>query len=505
MKFEEYHPAEIPARPGVYMFRDRFGRVIYVGKARDLRRRLGNYFQPSRRRTGDPKLRSLINSIAEWSYTLVRSEDEALLLESQLIKSYAPHYNILMRDDKRYLLLKVDFSDRFPTLALARLKKPDNARYYGPFPHGTALKMTREFLLAYFGLRGCRNPDPDEETRKHCLKKLVKDCCAPCTGAITCEEYRRKLDAALEVLEGNVTPVREAIRAQMLEAAGAGNFEKAARLRDTAFNIDAVFGRRNRVFENPALPGQEMPPGERAVRALAEKLGLKTPPRTILCFDISNILGTLAVASMVTFTDGRANRSAYRRFRIRTVNQSNDFAMMKEAVGRHFSRLMQSRRPLPDLLMVDGGKGQLSSAVDALLAAGVPPLPVIGLAKRNEEIFIPGRGDPLVLDRHDPALRLLQSVRDESHRFAITYHRSLREKRISASVLDDIPGVGDVRKRQLLRAFGSVESLLKADAATIAERVRGIGLAGAEKIVSFLAARKKAPTAASDIPKSFQK
>ena len=189
LRFDEYHPSEIPPQPGVYMFRDRFGKVIYVGKARDLRRRLGNYFQPSRRRTGDAKLRSLINSIAEWSYTVVRTEDEALLLESQLIKTYAPYYNILMRDDKRYLLLKVDLSEKFPTISLARLKKPDNARYYGPFPHGSALKMTREFLLSHFGLRGCKTDDPDEETRKHCLKKLVKDCCAPCTGKISQEEF----------------------------------------------------------------------------------------------------------------------------------------------------------------------------------------------------------------------------------------------------------------------------------------------------------------------------
>ena len=486
MKFEEYHPSEIPAKPGVYMFRDRFGKVIYVGKARDLRRRLGNYFQPSRRRTADAKLRSLINSIADWSYTIVRTEDEALLLESQLIKSYAPHYNILMRDDKRYLLLKVDLSEKFPTISLARLKKPDHARYFGPFPHGAALKMTREFLLAYFGLRGCRNPDPDAETRKHCLKKLVKDCCAPCTGKISPEEYRAKLDAALEVLDGNIAPVREAIKKQMLDAAAKGLFEKAARLRDTAANIEAVFGKKNRVFENPSLPDQLFPPGEMAVRALAQRLGLKNLPRTIICFDISNILGTLAVASMVTFTNGRADRAAYRRFRIKTVMQSNDFAMMYEAVSRHFSRLLREKRPLPDLLMVDGGKGQLSSAIDALIATGVPPLPILGLAERNEEIFLPGRKDPLVLDRHDPALRLLQSIRDESHRFAITYHRQLREKRISASRLDDIPGIGEIRKRQLLRAFGSLENLKHADAAEIAAKVPGIGLAVAKKIESAL-------------------
>lgn len=468
------------------MFRDRFGKVIYVGKARDLRRRLGNYFQPSRRRTGDAKLRSLINSIDQWSYTIVRNEDEALLLESQLIKSYAPYYNILMRDDKRYLLLKVDLSEKYPTLTLARLKKPDNARYYGPFPHGTALKMTREFLLSHFGLRGCKSSDPDEETRKHCLKKLVKDCCAPCTGKVTQQEYRARVDAALAVLDGDIAPVKEAIRKKMLDASSEGKFELAARYRDAALNIDAVFGRKNRIFDNPALPDQQSPPGETAIRALAQRLGLQTLPRKIICFDISNILGTLAVASMVTFTNGKPDRQAYRRFRIKTVMQSDDFAMMREAVSRHFGRLIAENRPLPDLLMVDGGKGQLSSAVEALLSVNAPPLPILGLAERNEEIYIPGRSEPIVLDRHHPALKLLQSVRDEAHRFAITYHRNLREKRIQSSILDDIPGVGVIRKRELLRAFGSLAQLRRADAVEIARRIPGIGISAAEKIVDYL-------------------
>jgi excinuclease ABC subunit C len=486
LRFDEYHPSEIPPKPGVYMFRDRFGKVIYVGKARDLRRRLGNYFQPSRRRTGDAKLRSLINSIAEWSYTIVRNEDEALLLESQLIKNYAPYYNILMRDDKRYLLLKVDLAEKFPTLTLARLKKPDNARYYGPFPHGTALKMTREFLLAHFGLRGCKSSEPNEETRKHCLKRTVKDCCAPCTGNVSQEEYRARLDAALAVLEGDIAPVKAAVKEKMLKAAAESKFEAAAKYRDIAANIDAVFGHRNRIFENPSLPGQQFQPGEAGIRALAQRLGLKTLPRKIICFDISNILGTLAVASMVTFTDGRADRQAYKRFRIKTVMQSDDFAMMKEAVSRHFSRLLKEKRQLPDLVMVDGGKGQLSSAIDALISVNAPPLPILGLAEKNEEIFIPGRSEPVVLDRHDHALRLLQSVRDEAHRFAITYHRNLRDKRIQASLLDDIPGIGDIRKRQLLRAFGSLARLQRADAEEIVIRVPGIGRNTAEKIVQYL-------------------
>lgn len=468
------------------MFRDRFGKVIYVGKARDLRRRLGNYFQPSRKRTGDAKLRSLINSINEWSYTLVRNEDEALLLESQLIKTYAPHYNILMRDDKRYLLLKVDLSEKFPTISLARLKKPDNARYYGPFPHGTALKMTRDFLLAHFGLRGCKSSEPDLETRKHCLKKLVKDCCAPCTGKVSETEYREKLNAALAVLDGDIAPVKAAIKEKMLRAAAESKFEIAARYRDAAANIDAVFGKHNRVFQNPSLPDQLLPPGKAGIYALAKRLGLSTMPEKIICFDISNILGTLAVASMVTFTGGKPDRQAYRRFRIKTVMQSDDFAMMKEAVSRHFGRLLAEKRPLPDLLMVDGGKGQLSSALEALISVNCPPLPVISLAERNEEIYIPGKSDPIVLDRHDMALRLLQSVRDEAHRFAITYHRKLREKRIQTSLLDDIPGVGDIRKRQLLRAFGSLKSLSRADAAEISLRVPGIGKSVAQKIVDSL-------------------
>ena len=486
MRFEEYHPSEIPAKPGVYVFRDRFGKVIYVGKARDLRRRLGNYFQPSRRRTGDAKLRSLINSINEWSFQVVNSEDEALLLESQLIKAYAPHYNILMRDDKRYLLLKVDLAEKFPTLSLARLKKPDNARYFGPFPHGSALKMTREFLLAHFGLRGCRDAEPTEETRKHCLKRMVKDCCAPCTGKVTPEEYRERLNKALAVLEGDIAPVREAVKAQMLTASAACNFEKAARLRDVYDNIEAVFGRKNRIFENPSLPDQKIPPGQAAINSLARRLGLPKPPETVICFDISNILGTLAVASMVTFTNGRPDRQAYRRFRIKTVMQSDDFAMMSEAVTRHFSRLINEKRPLPDLLVVDGGKGQLSAALNALIAINCPPLPVISLAERFEEIFIPGRSEPVILDRHDAALRMLQALRDEAHRFAITYHRTLREKRISSSLLDEIPGIGEVRKRQLLKAFGSVRNLAKADAANIVLRVPGIGRATATKIVEAL-------------------
>lgn len=480
----EYHPSEIPAGPGVYVFRDRFGQVIYVGKAVNLRRRLGNYFQPARAQRADPKLRSLIHSIDDWSYQQVRTEDEALILESRLIKDFAPYYNILMRDDKRYLLLKLDEREKFPTLRCARLRKDDGARYFGPFPHGSALRSTLEFLLAHFGLRGCLTPEPDAETRKRCLKRIVRDCCAPCTGDISPEAYRARVAAALAVLDGDIAGLSDELKRRMAEAAAAAQFEAAARWRDVLANLETVCGRHNRNFVRAELPWS--PSGMSGVESLQTRLGLENPPRQIICFDISNILGTLAVASLVTFRDGRPERDSYRRFRIRTVDHSDDFAMMKEAVTRHFSRLMRESRPFPDLLMVDGGKGQLSSALDALLAIGAPPLPVIGLAKRNEEIFLPGDPEPVVIDRHDPAIRLLQAVRDEAHRFAISYHRELRIKRLSQSLLDDLEGVGPVRKRELLRAFGSVRALRRADAPEIVRRVPGIGETLAAKIAEAL-------------------
>lgn len=484
MRLEEYHPSEIPDKPGVYVFRDRFGEVIYVGKARRLRRRLANYFQPSRRRTADPKTRSLINSIADWNYELVRSDDEALILESRLIKDYAPRYNILMRDDKRYMLLELDPGERFPTLRTARFKRSGDLRYYGPFPHGYALKMTLEYLLAHFGLRACRDSAPDEETRKRCLKRIVKDCCGPCTGKVSEAEYREHLDAALKVLEGDISELKAELAAGISECAASENFEKAARLRDVLDNLVAVFGRRNRSFERPELPGAVSGPS--AAEALRERLGLSGTLHRIIGFDISNTFGTQAVASMVVFTDGRPDRDQYRRFRIKTVEHSDDFAMMAEAVGRHFGRLLREKRKLPDLLMVDGGRGQLSAALERLAELKCPAFPVLGLAKRLEEIILPGRAESLRLDRHDPALRLLQALRDEAHRFAIGYHRKLRDRRMEQSALDNIPGVGPKRRKALLEAFGSVRKLRLTAAEELARRVPGLGMATAEKVVAAL-------------------
>ncbi len=482
----DFHPGEVPAKPGVYVFRDRFGKVIYVGKAVNLRRRLSQYFQPSRLNRADAKLRSLINSIDRWEYYTVNNEDEALILESRLIKEYAPHYNILMRDDKRYLLLKLREDERFPTLVPARVRKDDNARYFGPFPKGYAMRQTLEFLLAYFKLRSCRADSPDAETRKHCLKRMVRDCCEPCSGKCSEAEYRERLDRMLEVLAGDIKPLTAELKERMTKLAAAQKFELAARFRDVIENLETVFGSSKRLFATARIPGGG---GEEALAELAEALNLPLAPHRIEGFDISNILGTLAVGSLVVAVDGRPAPQEYRRFRVKTVFQSDDFAMMKEVVTRRYRRRIDENLELPDLVLIDGGKGQLKSACEALAGLGLEDLPVVGLAKRNEELFLPGRADPVILSRFSGALRILQALRDEAHRFAVSYHRELRQKRLQQSLLDDIPGVGEVRKRELLKTFGSVRALRKVTAEEIAERVPGLGTAMAEKIHQALRRR----------------
>ena len=487
MSKADFRPGEIPSKPGVYVYRDRFGEVIYVGKASNLRRRMSHYFQPSQANRADPKLRSLIHSIDTWEYFTVKNEDEALILESRFIKEYAPHYNVLLRDDKRYLMLKLDLNEMYPRLKLVRFKKKDSSLYFGPFPHGKALRNLMEFLTKRYGLRSCKTQCPTEEDRKHCLAGTVRDCCRPCTGEATEEEYRSRVDQVIAVLNGEIREISSELKEQMLKAAAGRQFEKAASLRDVLSNLQSICGQRIRSFEHAKLPAEA---GMEAIADLREALRLPQPPRVIEGFDISNLGTAFAVASMVRFVDGRPDKSGYRRFRIKTVEGQNDFAMMHEVVTRHFSRLLSEKKPLPDLLMVDGGKGQLHLALEALVAIDCPPFPVIGLAKRNEEIYVPGRSDPIVLDRSRPALKVLQALRDEAHRFAVSYNRQLRLKRISESLLDEIEGMGETRRNALLREFGSVAELRKAPPEEIAARVRGIGLEFAKTVHAFLQTHK---------------
>ena len=481
MARSDFRPGDIPARPGVYVYRDRFGTVIYVGKASNLRRRMSHYFQPSQARRADPKLRSLIHSIDRWEIFPVKSEDEALILESRFIKEYAPHYNILLRDDKRYPMLKIDRNERFPRVRLTRIRKKDSCLYFGPFPHGSAMRRLAEYLTRRFGLRSCKAESPGEEEFRHCLAGTVRDCCRPCVGGVTEEEYRERVDRVVAVLNGEIREVAEELRQKMAKAAAEKAFEKAAAFRDILGNLQSLV--RTRSFEHAELPNEA---GMEAVADLQKALRLPNVPHVIVGFDISNLGTTFAVASLVCFREGRPDKASYRRFRIKTVEGQNDFAMMNEVVKRYFSRLLREQRPLPDLLMVDGGKGQLHLALDALISIDCPPFPVVGLAKRNEEIFLPGRSEPVVLDRNRPALKVLQALRDEAHRFAVSYNRQLRLKRIAESLLDEIPGLGEIRRNALLKAFGSVAMIRKASPREIADRVSGIGPEFAETIHEFL-------------------
>lgn len=473
-----FHPGDIPQKPGVYIFRDRFGEVIYVGKASNLRKRLSHYFQRSRSTLADPKLRSLINSIDSWEVIPVKNESESLILESRLIKEYAPKYNVLLRDDKRFFLIKINPNEEYPKIRLTRIRRNDENRYFGPFPKGD-VKGTADFLTRYFGLRSCHPDIPGEKDFNHCLASKIKNCSAPCAGKVTREGYMERVAALMKVLEGDCEEIVCELRKKMEKASLEKKYEVAAKWRDLLTNIEEIFGEKKRSFRFASIPHAF---GEESVRDLQKALGIEKAPKVIEAFDISNISGQFAVASMVCFREGRPDRKSYRRFRIREVHQIDDFAMMNEVVKRHYSRKLAENRTDTDLIMVDGGKGQLNAALDGLISIKYPPTPILGLAKRNEEIFLPEKSDPIILDRNRAALKLLQAVRDEAHRFAISYHRELRGKRIEESILDEIEGIGDNRKIQILKEFGSIENLKKANAEEIADRIPGIGLKLAEMI-----------------------
>lgn len=489
---------ELPHKPGVYLFRDRLNRVIYVGKARDLHRRVSQYFQASRKATADLKTRALIEGIWDIDVHVVRSEAESILLEGRLIKEYRPKYNVSFRDDKRFLLVRVNLSDPYPRFTLTRVKKDDGARYFGPFAHSGALRSTLELIKKRFGLRSCRPLEPGERDYRHCLDHIIRRCSAPCVGKVTREEYRERVLAACEFLDGQSRQMADELRREMRAAADRLDFERAAALRNLLADIETTTKPMRRFVREE--PTTVVP--ERDIMDLKAALSLPELPLHMECFDISNISTTHKVASMVVFRDGRADRSQYRRYRIRTVEGQDDFASMREVVYRRYRRVLEvgeggspewpvgpdGRQQLPvgfpDLIVIDGGKGHLGSAMDSLRQLGIRGAPIIGLAKENEEIYLPGRSDPLLLPRDSGALRLLQRIRDEAHRFANSYHQLLLKRRMSESVLDECPGVSASKKAALLRSFGSVARIRKATAVEIAS-VPGIGSKGAEAIVEF--------------------
>jgi excinuclease ABC subunit C len=532
---------EVPHKPGVYLMRDRFNRVIYVGKARDLRKRVSSYFLPSKLAQADLKTRAMLDATWDFETHTVRSEAESVLLEGKLIKEYRPRYNISFRDDKRFLVVRIDLSEEWPRFRLARFKKDDGSRYFGPYAHAGALRQTLNFMRKKFGVLTFGRGAPTERELKSSTYQVPVR-----LSEISAEQYRERIEQACEFLEGKSREMIAALEEQMHKAAEKMDFEKAAELRNMVADLRSTT-RPTRRFTRGSLPSAIDPMAD--VQALADALHLPDAPRVMECFDISNISTTHVVASMVCFRDGVPDKNNYRRYRVRTVEGQDDFASMAEVVRRRYSRVLlqisesgnrspenkdenrvveisaehsqenafdrarrlehqtnrqlatptsgrehakdfgvgnrQSYVRLPDLIIVDGGKGQLSAACRELQRLGLHDLPIIGLAKEHEEIYRPGRALPLRLPMDSPALRLLQRIRDEAHRFANAYHQLLMKKRVEESILDDCPGVSQNRKSLLLQRFGSVHRLRRASVDEIAA-TEGIGRKLAEEVHLFL-------------------
>ncbi|MDR7866430.1 MAG: excinuclease ABC subunit UvrC [Sporomusaceae bacterium] len=589
--------SHLPDKPGVYLMKDASGRIIYVGKAVNLKNRVRSYFQTSRAHS--PKTVALVARIADLEFIVTASEIEALILECNLIKKHRPKYNISLRDDKSFPYVKVTVNEPYPQVYVTRRVVKDGARYYGPYTDAGAIHATVALLRRLFPLRTCRKLDAP----RPCLQHHIKRCLAPCAGKVDEKAYGEMIRAVLLLLEGRSDDVVKELRRRMAEAAANLEFERAARLRDQVAAVEKVVEKQNivtgagdqdavglarsaagtcaqvffirsgklvgrehflltggedeedaaalaafvkqyysqaafiprEVLLPEALPEQELLAewlsglkGGRvrveapkrgtkrdlvtmaadnaavvlaeqaarlaadvgrtagAVAELAEYLGLPAPPARIECFDISHIQGAETVASMVVFEDGAANKDEYRRYKLKTVEgKPDDFRSMAEVVGRRFRG---AEGPLPDLVIIDGGKGQLSAALAVIREQGVA-VPVVGLAKEFEHIFREGESEPLILPRSSQALFLVQRIRDEAHRFAITYHRKLRARRNLVSVLDHVPGIGPARRKALWEHFGG---MAKIKAATVEELAAAPGMTrpAAEAVYAFFQRRE---------------
>ena len=598
----------LPDSPGVYLWKDADGKVLYVGKAKRLRSRVRSYFATDHPES--PKTRGLVRNVRDLETIVVPTEAHALILEANLIKEYKPRYNIALRDDKNYPYIRVTLNEPYPRVFVTRRLQADGARYFGPYTDVGQMRRALAVVKRIFTVRSCNYDMPRELPERACLDFAIGRCKAPCIANQSREDYRAMIDEVVVFLDGKTDEVVRRISARMEDAAGRLDFERAAELRDALKHLERMqeptvvveieggdrdvvgyardgddacvailrirsgklLARDHRFLENvdgaedaDALaaflarsylgaseeragellvpfdfPDREileeslertkvlvpqrgsrrqlvdlaeqnarhlleemklsnLEAGERAadpVYELQRELGLKRVPRSLVCFDISHAQGTDTVASCVWFENGRAKRSEYRKFKVETVQGIDDFKSMHEVVGRYFRRRLDEQRPLPDLVVIDGGKGQLNAAKEAIDAVGLPELPMISLAKREEEVFVVGRSESVRISRRSPALRMLQQARDEAHRFAVTFQRKRRAVRTVTSELMTIPGIGPVKRRQLLQHFGSVAGLRAATPEQIAE-LPGWTADGAARVLAGLAASDPTrPTAA---------
>ena len=468
----------LPTRPGCYIMRDRRGVIIYVGKAKNLRRRVSSYFRPGAKHA--PKVRSLVDTVHDFEFMTVKNEAESLLTEASLIKKYKPRFNVLMRDDKRYLALKADPDAPWPRFQCVRIVRDDGMRYFGPFPSSPVVRAAKDFVEKRWGIRECDDIEPGEETHRHCLANVIRRCSAPCLKRISAEEYRARFEEACEFLEGRRPEILSEVEESMKGASGKGDFETAARLRDTLFALREMT-KAHFVRKSPEMRRDD---AQRGLAELAEAVGLPRPLRIVECVDISNLFGTHNVASLVVARDGLPDRRYYRRFKIKSFEGADDPRAMAEVVWRRYgpeSTLLE-KSPRADLYICDGGITQLRAARAAFAEIGVKDIPTIGLAKEQETIVLDDGRPDVSLPRDSEALMVITRLRDEAHRFAITYHRSLREKTIRESALDEVPGIGEAKKVKLLRAFGSVRGIARATEEEIASAA-GVGPAVAAEVL----------------------
>jgi len=453
---------KIPSTSGVYIFLDGNNEMLYVGKASNLKKRIKSYFQ---RQYNPPRIEAMISQIRDLDYITTPSSVEALIYEANLIKEKKPKYNIEFRDDKSYPYLKLTVNERFPRLFITRGKKSDGALYYGPYPNVKLLRKALSIVREIFVLRSCK-----KLPHKRCLKAHMRQCLAPCDGSISEEEYNKTVQEVKMFLEGRKEDLLKELSKRMKKAADNLAYEKAIALRDKIEALSAVWKGR-----------KPPPPLDREISQLKEVLRIQVLPARIEAFDISNIHGEEAVGSMVSFFSGRPQKDEYRRFRIKEVTHIDDYDMLREIIKRRYERLLEKKETMPDLILIDGGKGHLNVAKSVLNRLGLSTIPVISIAKKKEQVYVHGRPGPLELSPRSAALRLIMRIRDEAHRFAISYHKLLRKKESLRSFLDGIEGIGERRRKALINHFGSLDNMKKAPPEDF-KKIRGIDEKTAKKI-----------------------
>ena len=466
-----------PDRPGVYLMRDENGEIIYVGKAKSLRKRVSSYFRHTH---ASPRLNKLVETIRDISTMRTETEIEALILENRLIKLYQPFFNVDLKMNERYAYIKIT-AEKHPRIIVTRVKMDDGAVYIGPYVRVSEVRALLRLVERYLPLRSCGGAEAKPQNGRPCMKYSLGRCLAPCCGLCTENEYRDRVADVALLLQGHGAELVERLRKRMDKAARELKFEEAAHLRDTIRAIWRVSRQQNTIPEIPSGKDNFW----EVLNSMQRVFNLPVLPWRIDGFDISHSAGNFTVGVAVVFEQGYPNPSLYRKFNIRTVEGIDDFRSMKETLTRRYKRCLEGQEPLPQLILIDGGPVQLEFAMQALDELGIHNIPIISLAKEFEEVYMPNQKEPVRLDHTDPVLRLLQHVRDESHRFAITSHRTRRGKSFTRSKIEEVPGIGRAKAAMLITKFGSVRAIKDLPPEELAA-APGIGPALAKRILAKL-------------------